>query len=179
MNINLGVGRVQNVTANNVFLREKAFYEFIRSAKGKKYDDVYDFCDVYFGKKHDRKYFGQIITPINFMGLIQTDANEVLVENQLLEEIYTARNERLASYYMNYFLCMWQYPIPSTQRNSGRNLKIYKPYILLLKMLLELYKIDSKEAYLSPYDFSDIFLDVEEDMGYEYLSMNLQEVCKK
>ena len=98
------------------------------------------------------------------MGLIQTDDNEILVENQLLEEIYAAQNERLASYYMNYFLCMWQYPIPSTQKNSGRNLKIYKPYILLLKMLLELYKIDSKEAYLTSFDFSDIFLDIDGDM---------------
>lgn len=164
MNINLGVGRVQNVTAKNVFLKEKSLYEFIRSAKGKNYDDVYDFCDVYFEKKHDRKYFGQIITPINFMGLIQTDNNGILVENQLLEEIYTVQNERLASYYMNYFLCMWQYPIPSTQKNSGRNLKIYKPYILLLKMLLELYKLDSKEAYLTSFDFSDIFLDIDEEM---------------
>lgn len=164
MNINLGVGRVQNVTAKNVFLKDKSFYEFIRAAKGKKYDDVYDFCDFYFNKKHDRKYFGQIITPINFLGLIQTDENDVLVENQLLEEIYNSQNERLASYYMNYFLCMWQYPIPSTQRNSGRDLKIFKPYLLLLKMLLELYKIDPKNAYLTTYDFSDIFLDVEEDM---------------
>lgn len=164
MNINLGVGRVQNVTAKNVFLKDKSFYEFIRAAKGKKYDDVYDFCDIYFDKKHDRKYFGQIITPINFLGLIQTDENEVLVENQLLEEIYNSQNERLASYYMNYFLCMWQYPIPSTQKNSGRDLKIFKPYLLLLKMLLELYKIDPKKAYLTTCDFSDIFLDVEENM---------------
>ena len=109
MNINLGVGRVQNVTAKNVFLKDKSFYEFIRAAKGKKYDDVYDFCDSYFNKKHDRKYFGQIITPINFLGLIQTDENDVLVENQLLEEIYNSQNERLASYYMNYFLCMQPY----------------------------------------------------------------------
>ncbi|MCD7835168.1 MAG: hypothetical protein LUG83_00610, partial [Lachnospiraceae bacterium] len=164
MNINLGVGRVQNVTAKNVFLREKSLYEFVRAARGRKYDDVYDFCDDYFGKKHERKYFGQIITPINFLGLIQTDDSGVLVENKLLEEIYTSHNEQLASCYMNYFLCMWQYPIPSTQKNSGRDLKIFKPYLLLLKMLLELYKINSNEAYLTSYDFSDIFLDINEDM---------------
>lgn len=27
--MNLGVGRVQNVTANNIFLRDKSLYEFI------------------------------------------------------------------------------------------------------------------------------------------------------
>ena len=164
MNINLGVGRVQNITAKNVFLKEKSLYEFIHAAKGKRYDDVYDFCDDYFGKKRDRKYFGQIITPINLLGLIQTDSDEILLENELLEEIYVAQNERLAAYYMNYFLCMWQYPIPSTQKSSGRNLKVYKPYILLLKMLIELYKINESEAYLSSYDFSHIFLDIEENM---------------
>lgn len=164
MNINLGVGRVQNITAKNVFLKEKSFYEFIYAAKGKNYDTVYDFCDDYFGKKHDRKYFGQIITPINLLGLIQTDSDEILVENELLEEIYAAQNEQLAAYYMNYFLCMWQYPIPSTQKSSGRDLKVYKPYILLLKMLIELYKIDETEAYLSSFDFAHIFLDIEENM---------------
>ena len=65
MNINLGIGRVRNITAENVFLKNRSLYEFVHAAKGKKYDAVYDFCDDYYGKKHDRKYFGQIITPIN------------------------------------------------------------------------------------------------------------------
>ena len=164
MNINLGIGRVRNITAENVFLKNRSLYEFVHAAKGKNYDAVYDFCDDYYGKKHDRKYFGQIITPINLLGLIQTDSNEVLIENELLEEIYIFQNERLATYYMNYFLCMWQYPIPSTKKTSGRNLKIYKPYILLLKILVELYKLDKAEAYLSSFDFIYIFLDIEKDM---------------
>ncbi len=162
--MNLGVGRVQNVTANNIFLKEKSFCEFIISAQGKSYASMPEYCDLYYGKKHDKKYFGQIITPINLLGLIQTDADEVLVENTLLKYVYEKQNQRLASYYINYFLCMWQYPIPSTKAASGRDMKIFKPYCLLLKMLLELYSINPKESYLSLYDFSYLFLEPENDM---------------
>lgn len=162
--MNLGVGRVQNITANNVFLKEKSFCEFIISAKGKSYSNMPEYCDTYYGKKNDRKYFGQIITPINLLGLIQTDDNEILIENELLTNIYEKANQRLASYYMNYFLCMWQYPIPSTKAASGRDMKVFKPYCLLLKMLLELKKLDAKEAYLSMYDFSYLFLEPEDEM---------------
>lgn len=162
--MNLGVGRVQNVTANNVFLKEKSFCEFIISAKGKSYASMPDYCDSYFGKKHDRKYFGQIITPINLLGLIQTDSEDIIVENTLLKYVYERQNQRLASYYMNYFLCMWQYPIPNTKAASGREMKIFKPYCILLKMLLELCKIDTKESYLTLYDFSYLFLEPEGDM---------------
>lgn len=162
--INLGVGRVQNVIAKNIFFRDKSFYEFIRSAKGKKYIDVYEYCDEYFDKKRDRKYFGQIITPINLLGLIETDENEVLIQNDFLEHIWKSQDARLAHYYMNYFLCMWQYPLPSTSKQSGRELKIFKPYCLLLKILLELKQINEKEAYLTSVDFEDIFLELQGDM---------------
>ena len=162
--MNLGVGRVQNVTANNIFLKDKSLCEFIISAQGKSYASMPDYCDLYYGKKHDKKYFGQISTPINLLGLIQTDADEVLVENTLLKYVYEKQNQRLASYYINYFLCMWQYPIPSTKAASGRDMKIFKPYCLLLKMLLELYSINPKESYLSLYDFSYLFLEPENDM---------------
>ena len=96
--------------------------------------------------------------------MIQTDNEEIIIENQLLKNILEARDERLANYYMNYFLCMWQHPIPSTKTTSGRNMKVFKPYCLLLKILMELYKIDSKEAYLSTYDFSYLFLEPEDEM---------------
>lgn len=164
MSINLGIGRVQNITAHNVFLREQSLYEFIDSARERTYDEVYDYCDDYYGKEHNRKYFGQIITPINLLGLIQTDENEVLVKNDLLADIYEAQSQRLAKHYMNYFLCMWQYPLPSTQKSSGRNMKLFKPYCLLLKILAELCAISPEEAYLSSFDYSHIFLDVDGDM---------------
>lgn len=181
--INLGIGRVQNITAKNVFLRERSLYAFIDSARGRTYDEVYDYCDDYYGKEHNRKYFGQIITPINLLGLIQTDENGVLAENALLADIYAARNERLANDYMNYLLCMWQYPLPSTQTSSGRNMRLFKPYCLLLKILLELYAIDPQEAYLSPYEYSWIFLDVEneddvpelDEINEDYAGILLQE----
>ncbi len=162
--INLGIGRVQNVIAKNIFLRDKSLYEFIQSAKGKKYAEVYDYCDEYYGKKRDKKYFGQIITPINLLGLITTNELEYLVENEFLQQIWEQRNERLAHYYINYFLCMWQYPIPSTSKSSGRELKIFKPYCLLLKMLVELYKINENEAYLTTTDFESLFLELNSDM---------------
>ena len=164
MNINLGVGRVQNVTAKNVFTREKSLYEFIKSAIGNEYSDLSKLCDSFYDKGNEGKYFGQIITPINFLGLIQTDDKEVLVENELLDYVWESRNARLATYYMNYFLCMWQYPLPSTQKNSGRDLRIFKPYCLLLKMLLEINKIAPDEAYFTTYDYSEVFLEIEDDL---------------
>ncbi len=163
-NINLGIGRVQNTTAKNIFLRDQSLFEFCRSTVGMKYDSISDYCDEYYSKPKKGKYFGQIVTPINLLGLIQTDENEIVIENELAEKIWKAKNERLASYYMNYFLCMWQYPIPSTKPNSGRDLRIFKPYCLLLKMLLELYKINPREAYFSTYDYSNIFLEPDSDL---------------
>ena len=163
-NINLGIGRVQNITANNIFLRDQSLFEFCRSTVGKNYGSISNYCDEYYSKSKKGKYFGQIVTPINLLGLIQTDENEVVIENELAEKIWKGRNERLASYYMNYFLCMWQYPIPSTKLNSGRELRIFKPYCLLLKMLLELYKINPREAYFSKYDYSNIFLEPDSDL---------------
>ena len=53
--MNLGVGRVQNVTANNIFLKDKSLCEFIISAQGKSYASMPDYCDLYYGKKHDKK----------------------------------------------------------------------------------------------------------------------------
>ena len=110
-NINLGIGRVQNTTAKNIFLRDQSLFEFCRSTVGMKYDSISDYCDEYYSKPKKGKYFGQIVTPINLLGLIQTDENEIVIENELAEKIWKAKNERLASYYMNYFLCMWQFQV--------------------------------------------------------------------
>lgn len=163
-NINLGIGRVQNITANNVFLRNKSLYEFVASARGKKYSHMPEYCDSYFNKKNGRKYFGQIITPMNLLGLIQTDEDENIIGNALLDKVWKSNNPKLARDYINYFLCMWQYPIPSTKPAYGREMKVFKPYCLLLKMLLELHKVNIEEAYLTTYDFAYLFLEPEGNM---------------
>lgn len=42
-NINLGIGRVQNTTAKNIFLRDQSLFEFCRSTVGMKYDSISDY----------------------------------------------------------------------------------------------------------------------------------------
>lgn len=64
-NINLGIGRVQNITANNIFLRDQSLFEFCRSTVGKNYGSISNYCDEYYSKSKKGKYFGQIVTPIN------------------------------------------------------------------------------------------------------------------
>ncbi len=162
--MNLGIGRVQNVTAYNVFLRDRSLSEFVLDLAGMTYADIPPYCDAYYGKNGDGKYFGQIVTPINLLGLIQTDDEEIVQENPLIRAVYESQQENLAEDYLNYFLCMWQFPIPSTKPGSGRDMEIFKPYCLLLKILLELYEIDEEEAYLSAHDFNHLFLETEEEM---------------
>ena len=161
--INLGIGRVQNITAKNVFTREKSLYEFIQSATGKKYSDLKDYCNEYYDKGADGKYFGQIITPINILGLIEIDEEEKLIRNDFLYDVWS-KGGKLPSLYMKYFLCAWQYPIPSTEKKSGRDLKVFKPYCVLLKILVELNKVNEDEAYLTETDFESIFLELNDDM---------------
>lgn len=156
--MNLGIGRVRNVTGENVFSKDDSLYRFVVSVEGKKYEQLSQCCKDYYNKK-DFKYFGQIITPINLLGLIEIDKNGKLKNNILLESILKSKEQKIIHEYMNYFLCMWQFPIPSTKCNCGRNLKIFKPYCILLKMLVEMNKIDSEEAYLTQYDFLYLFLD--------------------
>ena len=161
--INLGIGRVQNVTAVNVFTKPKSLYEFIQSAQGKKYSELKAYCNEYYGKGTDGKYFGQIITPINLLGLIEVDEDEQLIKNDLLSYIWSHK-DILPSLYMRYFLCVWQYPLPSTDKNYGRELRVFKPYCLLLKILIELNKFDENEAYLTETDFESIFLRINDDL---------------
>lgn len=90
--VNLGIGRVQNITANNIFQKEKSLYQFVLSAQGKNYVELAEYCDSYYEKNNNGKYFGQITTPINLLGLIQTDSNGCLVNNGLLDFIINSHN---------------------------------------------------------------------------------------
>lgn len=154
--INLGIGRVQKMTSENIFNRDNSIYKFLKSAEGHSYFELSELSQQFYNENNP-DYFGQIITPINMLGLIQTNENDILVNNELLNSIYY--NEELSRKYMNYFLSMWQFPIPSTKVQSGRDREIIKPYCLLLKLLLKLYEINPNEAYLTTFDYANIFLE--------------------
>ena len=50
--MNLGIGRVQNITADNLFIKEKSLQQFIDSAKGKNYEDLKKYCSYYYSKNN-------------------------------------------------------------------------------------------------------------------------------
>jgi len=153
---NLGVGRVRNHDSDNIFKKDKSLYKFVEFCEGKKYDELNDICSSYY-ETDNTGYFGQIITPINLFGLITLDNNKILVKNDLLEKV--GKNIYDVNTYMNYFLCNWQFPNPTTKREYGRNRRIIKPYVLLIKLLDNIHKIDPLQAYLTEKEFIQLFLD--------------------
>ena len=169
--LNLGIGRVQRMTSENIFNKENSIYKFIKSCEGNYYSKLQELSQGFYNENNP-DYFGQIITPINILGLINTNESEQLINNNLLDSIYN--NENLTREYMNYFLSMWQFPIPSTKIQSGRNREIIKPYCLLLKLLTKLYEVNPNEAYLTSFDYAIIFLEEDspilklEDITTEY-----------
>lgn len=136
-------------------------YEFIYNNKGMKYEELKDLAIKFFNKESNPKYFGQIVTYMNFLGLIQISRihNEEIVElNSLLEKVfleYNNGNKELGNDYINYFLCKWQFPMVNV--NDNREDDISKPYVIILKILLELRERNIKESYLTMYDFCRLF----------------------
>lgn len=169
--INLGMGRFQQLTPENAFLNKKplSWYGFVSTGIGKSYDALKASCGKHYSKGDPDKYFGQLTTPINILGMIQVDSNDIVQAIPLLDRV--SGSPELAIQYMNYYLCMWQFPTPNTEKKYGREIKISKPYCLILKILTELYKIDHKQAYLTWYDFYNFFLDI--DIGQDIPDISL------
>ncbi len=152
---------VRQITTINTFKEESSIYSFVSSAVGKNYDELTEYAIEYFDKKDNPKYFGQIISFINFLGLIELDEGSYghVKANELLEDIYgrvTATHDfSLAKEYLDYYLSMWQFPTPNL--NDNRQDSITKPYILIIRVLQGLYNRDPDEAYLSKKDFFRLF----------------------
>lgn len=162
--MNFSMPRVGNMNQENAFLKEKSLYEFLKYCKGKKNSELKDVALTYYNKQSNKEYYGQIITQIRFLGLLKLNLiNEnkdgIVDNNELLDYIYesTSKGKKIADDYMNYYLVNWQFPLPNEKKAEKRRLDITKPYLVILKTLLELKKIDFQEAYLTQGDVSDLF----------------------
>lgn len=156
------IPRVGNLNCERVFCnsnRAKGYYGFIKNSVGKEYSNLSNFADQYFEKDKPGKYFGQITTTINYLGLLEIDNEDKVVENKLLNYIYDEINEKnniiLGHDYINYYLSNWQTPMPNFNHDRGKN--ISKPFLLIIQILLYLNIKDKKEAYLTLNDFYRLF----------------------
>ncbi|MGL5711465.1 MAG: McrB family protein [Paraclostridium sp.] len=162
--MNFSMPRVGNMNQENAFLKEKSLYEFITACKGQKNSELKDIALTYYNKHKNKDYYGQIITQIRFLGLLNLELIDehrdgIVEDNELLDYIYQSRvnGNKIASDYMNYYLVNWQFPLPNERNAEKRKLEITKPYLIILKTLLELKKIDYQEAYLTQGDVCALF----------------------
>lgn len=161
----LNIPEVRVTNEKTVFLDKDSSYAFINYSKGKKESELPKLAVDFFNKegKND-DYYGQITTHLRFTGLLQFDLSQdptdgEVIENDLLQQIYESKNETLANSYMNYFLSKWQYPLPSEKNKDKRKLKITKPYLIILKVLLMLKEKGYENAYITEFEFGEIFKD--------------------
>jgi hypothetical protein len=155
---------VSQVTAERTFFdtNYKSFYGFIRSSFGKKYSHLNEHAVRYYETKN-KKYFGQIITYLNFLGLLQLDFSNdsddpTVVPNKLLELIYNKMEQgkyNFAKAYINYYLVHWQFPTPNIKEN--REGPIAKPFLIVLQTLIRLYERSPEESYFTYHDFYLMF----------------------
>lgn len=147
------IPNVQVINTDNVY---NIYDKFISKMYGKDYDELKEICPIIFDKKENLNYFGQIITLINFLGLLQTrkENNKYIVEpNEFLES--NMCNPQFINTYLDYSLAYFQYP--RFNINENKHMEIRKPYLLILSLLLKLEKIEGKEAYLTKTEFYELF----------------------
>lgn len=149
------IPNVKNIEPGRLFTDEDSFYRFIQSVSGMQYDDLRQACTDFYDKRENEDYLGQIITHLNFSGLLQLDGMGRVETNPFLD--YLADHPVWGRAYMNYFLCMWQFPMPNV--GDFREDEIHKPYLLILKLLAQLKAVNPREAYLTREDFYYYFLD--------------------
>ncbi|MFW6016627.1 MAG: hypothetical protein ACOCRK_09325, partial [bacterium] len=161
----IAVKRVSTFNYGRIFLDDHstalALYPFISKAAemGLKYDELSDEAEKHYGKEETKtNYFGRIITAYNYLGLLELDSEDKVIKNDLLEFLYNEiaekGNEKLGVLYMNYFLSYWQVPLPFHDDND---IEYTKPYLLILKILLELYNESPNKFYLTGSEYYQLF----------------------
>lgn len=161
----LNIPEIKNTNERTVFIDKDSSYGFIKYSKGKKESELQAAAVAYYEKEGENEdYYGQITTHLRFTGLLQFDLSEnpkdgIVIENELLNSIYESNNSILAKSYMNYYLVNWQNPIPTEKNKDKRRANITKPYLILLKTLLMLKERGSDQAYITEYEFCNIFED--------------------
>ena len=164
------IPNVQVMNANNVY---NIYDKFISKIYGKDYNELKEICPIIFNKKDNPNYFGQILTLINFLGLLQTrkeNSKFIVEENEFLTTNMT--NPEFINIYLDYSLAYFQYP-RFNQPYENRNIKIRKPYLLILSLLLELKRIHLNEAYLTKSEFYELFK-VSNNLFKTYSDINVE-----
>lgn len=144
-------------------------YGFIQTLFGEKYvrSVIKEKCSEYYDKNIDG-YWDRIITISNFLGIKKLDIENKFCDIPLLDfvsEKFDQSDFQTSQILFDYLLCQWQYPHPILTRktdltaldvtlvNPRLNVPIFKPYILILAVLKELYKKSSDLAYFTKEEF--------------------------
>jgi hypothetical protein len=145
---------VQNITAENV---DKWYNIFISKVFGEEYNSLKAICPIMFNKESNKDYFSQIITPINLLGLLQYKINENGFYVEKNEFIVNNINEhKFIEIFLDYFLSYFQYPRHNLNDDRS-DIKVRKPYILILTLLKKLYDRNPDYAYLTRNEFYYLF----------------------
>jgi hypothetical protein len=144
-------------------------YGFIQTLIGEKYVRaiISDKCSNYY-ETNNTGYWDRLITIINFLGLKKLDNDNTFCNIPLLDYVGEKFDEgdfMPSQILFDYLLCQWQYPHPIVTRtanlealditlvNPRLNVPIFKPYILIIAVLKELYKISPEIAYFTKEEF--------------------------
>ena len=144
-------------------------FGFIQTIIGEEYNrkKITSECLDYYNKTNVR-YWDQVITIINFLGIKKLDSKNRFCEIPLLEyvaEKYDSDDDKPAKVIFDYLLSQWQFPHPIVTKNrtinnlglNAENIRkdfpFVKPYQIILAVLKELYNIDSTQAYFSNEEF--------------------------
>jgi MoxR-like ATPase len=141
--------RVNNLTPDNV----NRSIGFLKAFDGSQYSDLTQNAITYFQKPADSPYFGQIVTHMNILGLFVRNNDGTYNITKLADDI--SNRPELAGPFLEYFLTKFQYPRPHLPEHS--QFPISKPYFIILKILIELYRRNPTEAYLTQKEFYYLF----------------------
>lgn len=148
---------------------EDDHFGFIQTVIGDEYvrANITSKCLEYYGKTNLR-YWDQIITIINFLGIKRLDSENRFRNISVLELIaqnYDENNFRPAEVLFDYLLSQWQFPHPIVTTNrpiKSHGLKVVdvrkkfpftKPYQIIISLLKRLYQNDSTSAYFTNEEF--------------------------
>ncbi|PCJ26590.1 MAG: hypothetical protein COA97_05820 [Flavobacteriales bacterium] len=148
---------------------EDDHFGFIQTIIGKEYNrsNITSECLDYYDKTNDR-YWDQIITIINFLGIKKLNPENRFCEIPLLEfvaEKFDSDNKKPSKIIFDYLLSQWQFPHPIVTKNRvinsldlnmeniRKDFPYTKPYQIILALLKELYLINPSQAYFSNEEF--------------------------
>ena len=160
------VGQIKPETA----FGQDDHFGFIQTLIGEEYNraEVKEKCNIYYDKENPR-YWDQIITLINFMGLKKLNDENKFTNIPVLNFIANKYDEDVktpSKILFDYLLCQWQHPHPILTHNreiidkslgitysKQRDFQLVKPYALILSILKYFYLLDTSFAYLTDDEF--------------------------